>query len=225
MTELQIIVGNKRYSSWSLRGWLAAIHTGLNVDEVNIDLYTATHADEIAQYSPVKLVPILKHGPATIWDSAAIIDYCAHIAPEKYWWPTDIEAYAFARSIFNEMHSGFTEMRTHMPMNVAGKWSDLTLSEALQREITRAETIWTECREQYGQGGEFLFGSFSAADMMYAPLASRMETYGIKLNETATVYVQSIMNYPPIAKWVQAGLQETARISAAEIESEATFLG
>ncbi len=225
MSELQIIVGNKRYSSWSLRGWLAAIHTEQDIDEVNIELYTASHSDEIARYSPVKLVPILKHGPATIWDSAAIIDYCARIAPDKYWWPTDLEAYALARSIFNEMHSGFTEMRTHMPMNVAGKWSDLKLSAPLQKEITRAETIWTECRERYGQEGDFLFGGFSAVDMMYAPLASRMNTYGIQLNEMASAYVQSILSYPPVTDWVQAGLEETARIDVAEVDPKVTSLG
>ncbi|MBV1900380.1 MAG: glutathione S-transferase family protein [Kordiimonadaceae bacterium] len=186
MPEIKIIIGNKRYSSWSLRGWLAVDHTGLPYDEIKLRLDTPSFYEEIVKYNPAKRVPTLVDGDIAVWDSAAIIDYCARLAPEKFWWPSDKAAYALARSVFNEMHSGFTEIRTHMPMNLVDSWQNLTLSNGIKTDVRRIVEIWTECRARYGADGEFLFGEFSAVDMMFAPITTRFATYGIAVNSVSS---------------------------------------
>lgn len=225
MTQLQIIIGNKRYSSWSLRGWLAVKHTGLSMREIYLELDTPSFYTELDKYDVARKVPALIDGDITVWDSAAIIDYCAHIAPEKYWWPTDKAAYALARSIFNEMHSGFTEIRTHMPMNLKGKWRGLTFSEPLQAELTRAEKLFTRARENYGSGGAFLFGEFSAADMMFAPLATRLDTYGVDLNATVRAYVDAILSHPDFKAWKADALKEDTIVAFDQLPDDIQHLG
>lgn len=225
MSDLKIIIGNKRYSSWSLRGWLALRHTGLPFEEVILSLDTPQFYKEIVRYSPAKRVPTLVHGDIPVWDSAAIIDYCAHLAPEKNWWPTEPAAYGHARSIFNEMHSGFSEIRTHMPMNLLDRWQDLTLSQALEVEVKRVETLWTECREKHGAGGDFLFGEYSAVDMMFAPVTSRFSTYGIEVNQTATAYIEAIRNQPDVADWFAGASKETEIVPMDQLADDITHLG
>ncbi len=225
MTELKIIIGNKRYSSWSLRGWLAVEHTGLPYSEVLLQLDTPSFYEEIVKYSPAKRVPTLLDGNIAVWDSAAIIDYCARLAPEKYWWPEDKAAYAHAKSIFNEMHSGFTEIRSHMPMNLQDKWQGLSLSEALQKDIVRVETLWTECRARFGASGDYLFGDFSAVDMMFAPVTTRLATYGIEVNETATAYIAAVRNHPSVAAWYTDALKETEVVDIDQLEADITHIG
>ncbi len=225
MSELKIIIGNKRYSSWSLRGWLAAEHTGLPYKEILLQLDTPRFYEEIVKYSPAKRVPTLLDGEIAVWDSAAIIDYCAKLAPEKFWWPEDKAAYAHARSIFNEMHSGFTEIRSHMPMNLQGQWQDLALSDALQKDISRVEALWTECRRNYGAGGDYLFGEFSAADMMFAPVTTRLATYGIKVNETAAQYIESVRNQPSVKAWFTDAQKETEIVDVDQLDINITRLG
>mgnify|MGYP000435622076 CR=1 FL=1 len=225
MSQLKIIIGNKRYSSWSLRGWLAVQHTGLSFEEVLLRLDTPSFYEEIEKVSPARKVPTLIDSDSVVWDSAAIIDYCARLAPSKYWWPDDDAAYAHARSIFNEMHSGFNELRTHMPMNLKDHWSNLTFSEALQKDITRVETLFTECRARFGGDGAFLFGDFSAVDMMFAPVATRLDTYGVVLNSTARAYVDAVLAYGPFKSWKEDALLESEIVAVDQLAKGVKHLG
>ncbi len=223
--SLHIVIGTKTYSSWSLRGWLAVAHTGLPFRETKLALDTEEFYREIEAFSPTKCVPALQDGDIQVWDSLAIIDYCAHLAPEKNWWPTGKAAYARARSICAEMHSGFMALRGAAPMNFRGSWKDLTLSEAVQRDVNRIDQIWQECREGFGQAGAFLFGEFGAADMMYAPVASRFRTYGIQLSPISQAYVDSILNHPLVLQWQEDEGTETQVVAQDEISANATQLG
>ncbi len=225
MSELTIVIGNKNYSSWSLRGWLAAKYTGLPMDEVKIDLYTPSSKAALLKHSPAGQVPVLKHGDALVWDSLAIIDYCARLVPEKFWWPEDNRAYGFARSIAAEMHSAFMALRTHAPMNLRARHTGLKLSDAVAADVRRVEDIWLEARSTFGEGGDFLFGRFSAADMMYAPVVTRFESYGIAVNDTARAYMTAVMDNPLMMKWREAAANETAVIAAAELPDGAIRLG
>lgn len=225
MAKLKIIIGNKNYSTWSLRGWLAAMHTGLPIDEVKIDLYTTGSKAELLKHSPTGQVPALLHGDVVVWDSLAIIDYCARLAPEKFWWPEDTAAFAFARSMAAEMHSGFMGLRTHAPMNIKGKWAGLTLSESVAADVARADALWTQARERFGKNGDFLFGAFSAADMMFAPVVHRFESYGIPVSHTARTYMDTMLNQPLMKEWTTGGMAEKAFIAEAELPQGATHLG
>ena len=230
MSTRTIVIGNKNYSSWSLRGWLAARHTGLNFDEVKIDLYTPGSKAELLKHSPTGLVPALKHDDTDVWDSYAIVDYCARLAPERFWWPTDDAAYAFARSISAEMHSGFFALRANAPMNLRASFTGLALSDAVEADVRRIETLWTEARKKFGtsenqNGGDFLFGNFSAADMMYAPVVHRFNSYGITVNDTCRTYIQSVLNHPLMKEWAEGAAAETAIIVDGEIPKDATMLG
>jgi glutathione S-transferase len=225
MSDLTLIIGTKTYSSWSLRGWLALHHTGLPFKEVKLHLDTPGFYTEVRKYTPVAKVPTLIHGKEAIWDSAAIIDYCARLAPEKFWWPEDLAAYGHARAIFNEMHSGFTAVRSHMPMNMRGLWQDMTMSEAVRKEVARLDALFTECRERFGKGGDFLFGKFSAADIMYAPVCSRLRTYSIDLGPVADRYLESVMKSEGVQLWLADALTETESVPIDEIPLNATHLG
>ncbi|MBL4838294.1 MAG: glutathione S-transferase family protein [Kordiimonadaceae bacterium] len=225
MPEIKIIIGNKRYSSWSLRGWLAIDHTGLPYNEIKLRLDTPSFYEEIVKYSPAKRVPTLLDGDIAVWDSAAIIDYCARLVPEKFWWPADKAAYALARSVFNEMHSGFTEIRAHMPMNLVDNWQNLTLSDGIKTDVRRIVGIWTECREKHGAGGAFLFGEFSAVDMMFATITTRLTTYGIAVNSVSSDYINAVRNYPAMDKWFTEAVTETEIVSADQLDEGITHLG
>lgn len=225
MSNLTIVIGNKNYSSWSLRGWLAAKHTGLPLDEVKIDLYTPKSKAELLQHSPTGLVPLLKQGDTLVWDSLAIIDYCAQLAPEKFWWPEDLSAYAFARSIAAEMHSGFFALRNHAPMNLRARFTGLALGTAVADDVTRVEALWLEARQQFGSTGDFLFGDFSAADMMYAPVVHRFHSYGVEVSDTARAYMKAMLHHPLMQAWANEAAKETAIIVEGEIPTSATQLG
>ncbi len=225
MSTLTIIIGNKNYSSWSLRGWLAARHTGLPLKEVKVDLYTPSSKAELLEHSPTGMVPVLEHGDTTVWDSFAIIDYCARLAPEKFWWPEDAAAYAFARSISAEMHSGFMGLRTHAPMNLKGRWAGLTLAGKVADDVARADALWCQARKTFCPEGDFLFGDFSAADMMFAPVVTRFKTYGITVSPTARAYMDAVLAHPLMQEWSAEGLKETAIIAGGEIPEGAKQLG
>lgn len=225
VAELKIIIGNKNYSSWSLRGWLAVRHTGTAYKEVKIDLYTPNSKAELLKHSPTGLVPALIDGDVMVWDSLAIIDYCASITPEKFWWPKERAAYAFARSMSAEMHSGFMGLRSHAPMNLKGRWSGLALSEGVTKDVARIDALWTQARECFGADGDFLFGEFSAADMMFAPVVTRLETYGIPVSPTARTYMDAMLAHPHMQEWTAEGLAETAIIVSGEVPEGTTHLG
>jgi len=225
MAALKIVIGNKNYSTWSLRGWLAAMHMDLGVEEIKFDLYTPGSKAELLKHSPSGMVPALVHGDIVVWDSLAIIDYCARLAPDKFWWPKGDAAYAFARSMSAEMHSGFMGLRTHAPMNIKARWSGLTLGDAVAFDVARADALWSEARKRFGQGGDFLFGGFSAADMMFAPVVHRFETYGIEVSPTARAYMDAMLAQPLMAEWTKDGVAENVVLSHGELPVDMTHLG
>ena len=225
MSSSILVIGNKNYSSWSLRGWLAAKHADLDFEEIKIDLYTPTSKAELLKYSPTGMVPFLKHEGTGVWDSLAIIDYCARLAPGKFWWPEGDEAFAYARAIAAEMHSGFFALRNHVPMNLRADFSGLALSSEVEADVRRIESLWTEARQTFGDGGDFLFGDYSAVDMMYAPVVHRFNSYGIEVNAACRAYMDTVLAQPDMQEWASDASSETAIIVAGEIPKDATTLG
>ncbi len=225
MSDLHIVIGTKTYSSWSLRGWLAVAHTGLDFRETKLALDTDDFHEKIGALSPTRCVPALHDGEITVWDSLAIIDYCARLAPEKNWWPESNAEFAYARSIAAEMHSGFPNLRSHAPMNFRNRWKDLSLSNALQKDISRIDQIWQECRARYGKGGDFLFGEFGAADMMYSAVVSRFQTYDFKVSDVSKDYMVAVLSHPLMREWINAASQEDQVVPMDEVPANATHLG
>jgi glutathione S-transferase len=193
MADLTLIIGNKNYSSWSLRPWLAAKAAGIPFKEVVITLDRPDTKELIARYSPSGRVPVLRHGDLTVWDSLAISEYLAETFPEAKLWPADPTQRARARAVSAEMHSGFTALRNAMPMNIRERRA-VTPTADVQADIDRVCQIWRECRGQVARGaGPFLFGTFSIADAMYAPVATRFRTYGVKTDEVCTAYQEALL--------------------------------
>jgi len=174
MDKLTLVIGNKNYSSWSLRPWLLLKQFAIPFEEIRIPLYQAGSKDALAKYSPSGLVPALIHGDITVWDSLAICEYAQDLFPSLAMWPREREARAIARSVSAEMHAGFTAVRTHMSMNCKKSFPGKGLNPDSEAEIQRITRLWQECRGKYGQNGAMLFGEFSIADAMYAPVAIRL---------------------------------------------------
>jgi glutathione S-transferase len=217
MSSFTLIIGNKNYSSWSLRPWLALKQTGQAFSEIRISLYTPTSRQELLRYSPSGLVPVLQHGELVIWDSLAICEYLAELFPEAQLWPTDPTARAVARSASHEMHSGFRPLRENMPMNCRAHKPGKGRGPGVQENIDRITQLWQICRQTYGAGGDFLFGNFSIADAMYAPVMFRFRTYGVDLDPVCAAYTQSLWEHPFIQDWLAAAQQETEVIAAVEV--------
>jgi len=210
---LTLVIGNKNYSSWSMRPWLAMRASGIAFEEVFIPLYTDDKADKdrILSFSRSGKVPALIDGDITVWDSLAIIEYLAERFPEAKLWPEDRAARAHARSISAEMHSGFVPLRNECGMNLHRPVRGVTLSADAQANVARVQEIWAECRQRYGKQGPYLFGAFTAADAMYAPVVHRLRTYAIKVAPQAQAYMETMM-----AEWTKAGLAETLVIEKFE---------
>ncbi len=204
-----LVIGNKAYSSWSLRPWLLMKQAGIGFEEIRLSLYEEGAKQKILQYSATGKVPVLKDGDLTIWDSLAICEYLAEKYPEKRLWPAETAARARARSISAEMHSGFTHLRTQMPMNVRREIPGRATTPEVVAEVARIEAIWNDCRSRFGAHGPFLFGAFSIADAMYAPVVSRLRTYGVALAEEAGKYVASIHALPAMQEWIAGAHAET----------------
>ena len=195
-TDLHLVLANKNYSSWSIRPWIAMMVAGLKFRETVIPLYQPNTAAEIAKYSRAGKCPVLQHGDITVWESLAILDYLAEAFFDRHCWPSDPHARAMARAISSEMHSGFRELRIALPMNLRRDDRPTTPSEAVDKDVARISEIWREARERFGQGGPFLFGTFSNADAMYAPVVTRFKTYGVKLDPVAQGYCDAILALP-----------------------------
>jgi len=213
-TELTLIIGSKNYSSWSLRPYLAAKASGLPFREVLIPLRTEDTYRHIRLYSPSGTVPVLLHGDIKVWESLAICEYLAELAPDAQLWPQDREARAFGRSIAHEMHAGFAALRQNMPMDLARDRRQESRAHLVADQIARVTAIWQEARERFGArgangDGPFLLGGFSIADAMFAPVATRFRTYGVKLGETAQLYCEAIFAWPGFKEWEAAALQES----------------
>lgn len=216
MTPLTLVIGNKNYSSWSLRPWLVLREAGLPFAEVRVPLYAPGSAAALAKWSPSGKVPALHDGDIVVWDSLAICEYLAERFPDTQLWPRDPTARAVARSISAEMHSGFAALREHMSMNIRARWPGHGRSAESLADVARIVAIWSECRARFGQDGAFLFGRFSIADAMYAPVVLRFQTYGVALEGAAKDYADAVLALPALGEWVAAAVAETERIEAFE---------
>lgn len=207
-TELHLIIGNKAYSSWSMRPWLAMKAQGLTFRESVLPLFEPTTSAAIKQYSSAAKVPVLVHGGITVWDSLAILEYLADAFYDKPWWPTDPHARAVARSVSAEMHSGFQPLRQAMGMNVRKLYPGKGRTPEALENIERIKAIWNECRAKFGAGGPYLFGAFSNADAMYAPVVTRFKTYGVELDAVSQAYCDTILAHPAVKQWYADAAQE-----------------
>ena len=199
--ESHLIIANKAYSSWSMRLWIAMKANGLSFRETVIGLDQPDTEEKIKAFSAAGKVPVLLHGDVTIWDSLAILEYCAETFPGKNWWPSDRVARAVARSISAEMHSGFQNLRTNMTMNVRKSLPGVGRNDLVDKDIARITAIWNECRAKFGAGGPFLFGAFSNADAMYAPVVTRFKTYVVALDPVSQSYADAVLAHPAMREW------------------------
>jgi len=208
VANLTLVVGNKNYSSWSLRPWLAIREAGIAFEEIVIPLYRAESKAALLRHSPAGKVPVLRHGERVVWDSLAIIEYLAETLPAAGLWPEDPAARALARSVSAEMHAGFAALRGAMSMNLRDQPPRPERSGAVSADIERVSAIWRDCRARFGDGGPFLFGAFSAADAMYAPVATRFRTYRVGLDPISQAYADAVLALPSFREWEAAALQE-----------------
>lgn len=207
--SLTLILGNKNYSSWSLRPWIAMKVAGLSFDEKIIPLYEPGSREQILLYSPAGKVPILLDGDHRVWDSLAILEYLAEKFPEARFWPADMRARSHARSIASEMHGGFQALRRNCSMNMWLPVRKRPQPDEVMADIRRIDDMWTDCRARFGKTGPFLFGAFGAADAMYAPVVARFHNYGIDVGEASRGYMAAVMALPAWGQWRAAALQET----------------
>jgi glutathione S-transferase len=214
---LKLVIGNKNYSSWSMRPWLALRANNIDFEEIFIPLYTG-EADKqrILSFTHSGKVPVLIDGDVTIWDSLAIIEYVAERFPEARLWPEDRARRAHARSISAEMHSGFLALRNECGMNLHRPIGAIALSAEARANVARIEQIWIECRERYGKTGPFLFGDFSGADAMFAPVVHRFRTYAIEVAPEARDYSDTMTGLAAFQEWSRSGLAETLFIDKLE---------
>ncbi len=220
MEPLTLVIGNKNYSSWSLRPWLALKLAGLEFEEIRIPLYAPTSKQEILRHSPAGKVPVLKHGDVRVWESLAICEYAAELAPQARLWPADQAVRAHARSVSAEMHAGFSALRHALPMNLRVQGAKAKLTPEVQAEMGRISTIWERCRAKFGAGGSFLYGHFTIADAMYAPVVTRFITYGVKLEGRPSDYMNAVWALPELQEWVKAGAAETERLAETDAVAE-----
>jgi glutathione S-transferase len=209
MNRPTLIIGNRNYSSWSLRAWLVLEAAGVDFDEVVVPLGTPDTEREILSWSPSGRVPAYRDGEIVLWDSLAICEHLAETHPGAALWPADPVARAAARSVTAEMHSGFVPLRKHMPMNLRASYPGEGRGEGVEEDISRITAIWLECRSIFGAGGEFLFGDFGIADAFFAPIVSRFRTYGIELPAGAGEYMESLWALPAMQEWAQKAKEET----------------
>ncbi|MGB3865883.1 MAG: glutathione S-transferase family protein [Xanthobacteraceae bacterium] len=216
---LKLVIGNKNYSSWSMRPWVALRAGGIPFEEIFVPLYTGpADKQRILDVSPSGKVPALIDGDLTVWDSLAIIEYAAERFPEAGLWPQARAARAHARSISAEMHSGFAALRSECGMNLHRPVRAKPLSDAARADIARVQEIWTDCRMRHAAQGPFLFGAFGAADAMYAPVVHRFRIYAIDVSPVAKDYMTAMMAQPAFAEWTAAGLAETIVIDRFETD-------
>src|ERR1043166_194339 len=206
---LKLVIGNKNYSSWSMRPWLALRASNIAFEEIFIPLYTGSaDKDRILSFTRSGKVPCLIDGDVAIWDSLSIIEYVAERFPEAKLWPADRAARAHARSISAEMHSGFMPLRNERGMNPHRPIGAVKPSTGAEATVARVQDLWADCRARYGGAGPFLFGAFTAADAMYAPVVHRFRTYAIKVSPVAQAYMETMMALPAFAEWTRAGMAE-----------------
>ncbi|MBL9034743.1 MAG: glutathione S-transferase family protein [Rhodospirillaceae bacterium] len=214
MTDLTLVIGNKNYSSWSLRPWLALKQTGQSFREELVVLRQPDTKARILAHSAAGKVPVLKHGAIVVWESLAICEYLSDTFPAARLWPADSAARAHARAISNEMHAGFAELRKNMPMDIRGDRRPDSRAHLVQGEVERICQIWREARQRFGSRAEgaFLYGAFTIADAMFAPVATRFRTYGVALDDVCQRYLEAVLDWPAFREWEAAARAETQAI-------------
>jgi glutathione S-transferase len=212
----RLIIGNKNYSTWSLRAWILLAEAGIEFEEERLALDTEGFVDKISQYSPACCVPVLMLDGQPVWDTMAIAETASERWPDKSLWPPDDSARAHARSICAEMHSGFSVMREAMPMNCRAMGRKVALPDELTADIDRIFEIWSDCHRRYGSGGDWLFGEFSVADAMFAPVVLRFRTYGVNLPQSASTYPERLLQSDALQDWLAAAESEIEVIEREE---------
>jgi glutathione S-transferase len=216
LVAYKLVIGDKDLSSWSLRPWLAMRHSGIAFVEINIRLRRPRTKAQILRYAPAGKVPVLLAGGQTVWDSLAILEYLAEAHPQAGLWPRRSEARAHARCVAAEMHSGFAALREHCPMDFPARSPMAAVPPAVDADVRRIVALWADCRRRFGADGPFLFGAFTAADAMYAPVASRFRTYLPDLaafgdDGAAQAYLDTVLALPAIAEWEKGARLEVRR--------------
>jgi len=215
MSELQLTIGNKNYSSWSLRPWILMKHLGLPFEERLIPLDTPEFARDIAAISPTRRVPVLKHGDLLVWDSLAICEYVCDLTGRGL--PADRAARAVARAACAEMHAGFSIVRSQWPFNARAHGRRTPSSPERSAELARIEALWADCRRRFGANGPWLFGDYSIADAMYAPIVLRMHTYGAALGPASESYSATVLADAHLRDWISAATSESWSIEPSEV--------
>lgn len=210
----RLIIANRNYSSWSLRAWLHLTESGIEFEEIRIPMFTDAWPAQIARFSPAGRVPVLIDGDVTVWDTTAILEYVREVHPDAVGWPAARAWRAHARSISAEMHSGFLAVRDELPQNLRARhaYDPDRLSAACQTQIARIDEIWSDCRRKYGDAGDWLFGEFSIADVMFVPVALRFRTYSIPVSDKAREFVDAVVTLDAVGAWSDAAAKEAERI-------------
>lgn len=216
MARATLTISSKNYSSWSLRGWLLCRMAGMDFDEKLADLDDPETRQELLLLTPSVLVPRLTHNDVTVWDTLAIAEYLAEIAPTAGLLPDDIATRAHCRAVSGEIHSGFYNLRSALPMNLKARHDNFKIFSGARPDVERIKAIWTECLETYG--GPFLFGKLSMADAMYAPVCSRFQTYSVELEPPLAAYCDHIFQWPLMQEWTEGALAEPDEIVELEVE-------
>ena len=222
MADFTLVIGNKNYSSWSLRGWLMARIAGIEFEELVIPLDLPETQPEIRKHSPSGRLPVLLHRGLAVWESLAIGEYLNDLKPEAGLWPAATAARAHARSISCEILAGFAELRANMPMNIRASYPGRGLTSAVRADIERITGLWRDCRKRFAGAAPkdegFLFGSICAADAMYAPVVTRLRTYGVTVDSDTDAYCKAILAHPPMKEWIDAAKNEPWLIQAYEFQ-------
>lgn len=216
---LKLVIGNRAYSSWSFRGWLAVKQSGEEFEELVVPMFDAEWEErrEGDEFAPGGgKVPILWDGECVVWDSLAIIEFLAERTGRERYWPEAVDARAMARSMAAEMHSGFASLRRELPMNVRRSFAAKELSEDVRHDVDRIMQIWAQARARFGGTGDFLFGDWSAADIMFAPVVTRFLTYGVPVPSFAAIYMKAVLSHPDVAEWIDKAQDEPWVIEAYE---------
>lgn len=215
MPEFTLVIANKKYSSWSLRPWLAMKRFGLDFEEIMIPLDRPDTRDKIRAHSGSGKVPVLKHDGTVVWESLAILEYLAELFPKAGLWPEKSSVRAEARAISHEMHGGFQALRANMPCNFLGSYPARGRTPEVDEDIRRIAAIWGDCLRRFG--GPFLFGAFTIADAMYAPVVSRFRTYGVSLPPAAAAYADAVWALPEMQAWLNGARAEPYTIAKYEL--------
>jgi glutathione S-transferase len=221
MADFTLVIGNKNYSSWSLRGWLMAKLAAIDFEEIVVPLDLPETQPTIRKYSPSGRVPVLLHRGLPVWESLAIAEYLNELKPEAGLWPASLAARTHARAISTEMHAGFLDLRTNMPVNIRASFPGKGMTSAVRADIERITGMWRDTRKRFAgsapKDNGFLFGAFSAADAMYAPVVTRLRTYSVKVDSDTDAYCKSMLAYPAMQEWIAAAKNEPWLIQQYEL--------